>query len=104
MYKISFYVPESHKEKVKEALFQAGAGRIGHYDSCSFEVLGVGQFRSLPGSKPFIGKVGELERVAEYKVEMIVSDKNMKAAVKALKAAHPYESPAYDVYKLEIVG
>jgi hypothetical protein len=104
MYKISFYVPESHKEKVKEALFQAGAGRIGNYDNCSFEFLGVGQFLSLSGSKPFLGKVGELERVTEYKVEMIVSEDNIKAAVKALKEAHPYESPAYDVYKLEIVG
>ncbi|MFZ4714055.1 MAG: NGG1p interacting factor NIF3 [Bacteriovoracaceae bacterium] len=104
MYKITFYVPESHKEKVKDAVFSAGAGRVGHYDSCSFEVLGLGQFRPLAGSKPFVGKIGVLERITEYKVEMIVADKNMKAAVKALKEAHPYESPSYDVFKLEIVG
>jgi hypothetical protein len=102
MYKISFYVPESHKEEVKTALFEAGAGKIGQYDCCSFEVLGVGQFRSLPGSNPFLGKIGEVERVSEYKVEMVVSDENMRAAVKALKAAHPYETPAYNIYKLEI--
>jgi hypothetical protein len=102
MYKISFYVPETHKEQVKAALFEAGAGKIGQYDCCSFEVLGVGQFRSLHGSNPFIGKIGEVEKVSEYKVEMVVCDENMRAAVKALKTAHPYETPAYNIYKLEI--
>ena len=70
MYKLCFYVPESHLEAVKAAVFAAGAGRIGNYDSCCWEVLGQGQFRPLTGSDPFIGRQGEVERVAEYRVEM----------------------------------
>jgi hypothetical protein len=62
MYKLCFFVPESHLETVKEAIFEAGAGRIGDYDRCCWQVLGDGQFRPLPGSQPFSGKQGELER------------------------------------------
>lgn len=101
MYKLAFFVPPSHVEQVKDALFAAGAGRIGAYDCCSWQVLGHGQFRPLDGSQPFIGQAGEVEQVQEWKVELVVSDELIWQAVAALKDSHPYEVPAYDVWKLE---
>jgi hypothetical protein len=101
MYKITFYVPESHLEVVKLALFAAGAGRVGDYDSCAWQVKGQGQFRPLAGSDPFIGEQGRLEAVEEYRVEMICDDDCIAAAVSALKQSHPYETPAFDLVKLE---
>ncbi|WP_341959672.1 YqfO family protein [Pseudomonas sp. RC10] len=100
MYKLAFFVPLSHVEQVKNALFAAGAGRIGAYDSCSWQVLGLGQFRPLDGSQPFIGQTGEIERVEEWKVELVVADELIQQAVAALKSSHPYETPAYEVWKL----
>ena len=100
MYKLCFYVPESHLEAVKAAVFAAGAGRIGNYDSCCWEVLGQGQFRPLTGSDPFIGRQGEVERVAEYRVEMVCDAASLSGAVRALKRAHPYEEPAWDAVAL----
>ncbi|RJX81467.1 YqfO family protein [Pseudomonas sp. LS-2] len=101
MYKLAFFVPPSHVEQVKSALFAAGAGRIGAYDSCSWQVLGRGQFRPLDGSQPFIGQAGEIEQVEEWKVELVVADELIQQAVAALKHSHPYETPAYEVWKLE---
>jgi hypothetical protein len=100
MYKLCFYVPESHMEEVKEALFHAGAGKMGDYEWCAWQTLGTGQFRPLEGANPFIGSEGRLEKVPEYRVEMVCSDELIAAAVMALKRAHPYEEPAYDVWKL----
>ncbi len=100
MYKICFYVPESHLEVVKDALFIAGAGRIGNYDRCSWQCLGEGQFRPLEGSQPAIGLKGTVERVPEYKVELVCASENIRAAIVALRASHPYEEPAYDVLKI----
>jgi hypothetical protein len=101
MYKLAFFVPPSHVEQVKSALFAAGAGRVGAYDSCSWQVLGQGQFRPLDGSQPFIGQTGEIEQVEEWKVELVVADELIQQAVAALKHSHPYETPAYEVWKLE---
>ncbi len=101
MYKICFYVPNDFTEIVKEALFEAGAGKIGNYDQCSWQCTGRGQFRAMEGSKPFIGKQNKLEIVDEYKVELVCDEKSIKMAIKALKSSHPYEEPAYEVYKLE---
>jgi hypothetical protein len=100
MYKLAFFVPLSHVEQVKSALFAAGAGRIGAYDCCAWQVLGQGQFRPLDGSQPFIGQSGQIEQVQEWKVELVVADDLIQPAVAALKLAHPYETPAYEVYKL----
>ncbi len=97
MLKLTFYVPVESKEAVKEAVFKAGAGSIGNYDKCSFETLGSGQFRALKGANPTIGNVGNLEIVSEARVEMVLSDNILKEVVRALKEAHPYETPAYDV-------
>ena len=81
-------------------MFQAGAGKIGNYDRCSFETIGSGQFRALLGATPAVGRVGELEIVRELKVEMVCEDAVIKEVIVALKKHHPYEVPAYDVIKL----
>ena len=101
MYKICVYIPESHLQKVKDALFAAGAGRMGHYDSCCWQVKGEGQFRPLQGSAPYIGQQGIVETVKEYKIELVCEDGFIQVAIAAMKKAHPYETPAYDVWKLE---
>ncbi len=72
MYKLCFFVPISHVESVKQAVFAAGAGTIGQYDSCSWQILGQGQFRPWMASQPFIGQTGEVEQVEEYRVEMVM--------------------------------
>lgn len=102
MYKLSFFVPEAHLDVVKNAVFAAGAGRYDHYEHCCWQCLGAGQFRPLAGSRPHLGQRNKLEILAEYKVEMVCVDECISAAVSALKAAHPYEEPAYDVVRLEL--
>jgi len=97
MYKLVFFVPESHKEVVKKAVFDQGAGQYDGYDFCSWETLGTGQFKPLSGSQPYIGQQDQIEVVAEYRVEMICSQQNIKAVLQALIACHPYETPAYNV-------
>lgn len=100
LYKLCFYVPEPDAEAVKQAVFAAGAGRIGDYDCCAFQVRGEGQFRPLAGSRPHIGAQDQLERVVEYRVEMICLGECLPAALAALRQAHPYEEPAIDVWPL----
>lgn len=101
MYKLCVYIPTDHLDHVKTALFAAGAGKIGDYDSCCWQTPGQGQFRPLEGSQPFIGQQGAVETVEEYKVEMVVADALIEPVIAALKQAHPYEEPAYDVWRLE---
>jgi hypothetical protein len=101
VYKLAFFVPDSHLQAVKLAVFTAGGGRLGTYDQCCWQVLGEGQFRPLDGSQPFIGQCGTLERVMEWKVELVVAEGSIVDVVAALKAAHPYETPAYEVWRLE---
>lgn len=96
MKKLTVYIPEASLDKVKDALFAAGAGQYAAYDRCCWQVLGIGQFRPLKGSRPAIGEVGEETRVAEYRVEMICEDTLEAAITAALRAAHPYEEPAFD--------
>ena len=100
-YKIIFYVPESHVEQVKDAVFLAGAGQQGHYDQCCWQTLGKGQFRPLAGSNPFISGESKqkqvVEYVDEYRIEVLCDTEYIEASVDALKAAHPYEEPAFDV-------
>lgn len=100
MYKLTFFVPDDAKEHVKQAVFAAGAGRIGRYECCSWEVMGMGQFRPLDGANPAIGTVGTVERVAEFRVEMVLEDARLTDVVAALRASHPYEEPAFDLVKL----
>ncbi|WP_415899360.1 NGG1p interacting factor NIF3 [Neptuniibacter sp. QD48_11] len=101
MYKLSFFVPDENLEQVKAAVFATGAGRIGNYDCCCWQVLGQGQFRPLEGSDPHIGQQGNVETVDEWKVELVCSDELIRQAVDAMKSSHPYEEPAYDVWRLE---
>ncbi|MET4694850.1 YqfO family protein [Endozoicomonas lisbonensis] len=98
MHKLCFFVPASHLEAVKDAVFNAGAGHFGNYDRCCWQTLGQGQFRGLENSTPFLGVPGELEYVGEYKVEVICPDEKVDAAVSALRQAHPYEEPAFEVW------
>jgi len=100
MYKLTVYIPEAHLEPVKEALFAAGAGRYAAYDRCCWQVLGQGQFRPLEGSDPFVGQTGVLERVPEYRVEMLCADEALDRVTRALRAAHPYEEPAFDFVRI----
>ncbi|WPP00857.1 YqfO family protein [Pseudomonas sp. HR96] len=100
MHKLAFFVPDSHVEAVKSAVFAAGGGRIGAYDSCAWQALGQGQFRPLAGSEPFVGQTGVVERLAEWKVELVVADDLIGAVVQALKLAHPYQTPAFEVWRL----
>ncbi len=101
MYKFSFLVPENHAEKVKDAVFEAGAGKIGNYDFCCWQVMVQGQFRALEGSNPYIGSQGRVEKISEIKVEMVCEESRMQSVILAMKLAHPYEEPAYTVIKLE---
>ena len=100
MYKLAFFVPPSHVDVVKAAVFAAGGGRIGDYDHCAWQTLGQGQFRPLDGSQPFIGQTGQVEVVEEWKVELVVADELIVQVVAALKQSHPYETPAYEVWRL----
>ncbi len=102
MYKLAFYVPLEDAEAVKEAVFASGAGSIGDYEACCFETRGTGQFRPLDGASPHIGQVGNLEKVEEVKVELVCDDTLIRDAIAALRAAHPYEEPAFDVWRLEL--
>jgi len=101
MYQLVFYVPESHLEPVKSALFEAGAGKIGDYDQCAWQSLGSGQFRPLAASSPFIGTINQVARVGEYKVEMVCAAQHIKPVLQALLVAHPYQSPAYHVFEIK---
>ena len=100
MHKLCFFVPESHLEAVKEAVFKAGAGRFGDYDHHCWQTPGQGQFRGLKNSSPFLGKPGEIEYVSEFKVEVICEDEYVEAAVSALRQAHPYEEPAFEAWSI----
>ncbi|NOY73941.1 MAG: NGG1p interacting factor NIF3 [Gammaproteobacteria bacterium] len=103
MHQICFYVPESHLEKVKTALFEEGAGQLGSYDSCCWETEGMGQFRPLKGSMPYIGENNVIEKVREFKVEMMCQDSCLVSVLKKLVEIHPYEVPAYSVYRVNTI-
>ena len=100
MYKLTVFIPDSALEPVKSALFAAGAGKIGNYEQCCLQVQGSGQFMPLAGSQPNIGAQDKLETVNEWRVEMVVATARIKAVIEALKQAHPYETPAYDVIEV----
>ncbi len=101
MYKLVWHVPATHLERVKTAVFQVGAGRVGDYDRCCWQVRGEGQFRPLAGSSPHQGEQGKLEHTIEYRVELVCDDDKIADAVAALKRAHPYEVPSYAAWKIE---
>jgi hypothetical protein len=98
--KIVVFVPEDALEAVRDALFEAGAGRIGNYRRCSWYTVGTGTFFGGEGTDPSIGERGREERVPELRLETVFPAERQDEVVAALKTAHPYEEPAYDVYDL----
>lgn len=100
LYKFVVFVPESHAEKVREAITNSGAGWIGNYSECSFMTQGTGTFKALEGCNPYIGKIGKTEFVKEVRIETIVKENQIEKVTKAMFKAHPYEEVAYDVYPL----
>lgn len=100
MYQLITYIPEEALERVKAALFAAGAGKIGNYSHCAWQTLGEGQFMPLANSNPHIGETLQLCRVKEWKVEMVVAKEHKNAVIAALKSAHPYETPAFSLIAL----
>ncbi|WP_343562755.1 Nif3-like dinuclear metal center hexameric protein [Sphingobacterium sp.] len=100
--KMVVFVPRSHVEEVRKALFDAGAGQIGkHYDQCSFNTAGYGSFRPLAGAEPAIGEIGTQERVEETRIEVIYKRSIERKLLLALYEAHPYEEVAYDLFDLQ---
>jgi dinuclear metal center YbgI/SA1388 family protein len=95
--KLVVFVPEHAAEHLVDALAAAGAGRIGRYERCAWTTQGTGTFRPLGGATPAIGTVGEIERVAETRVEMVLPSRARRQVLTALRAAHPYEEPAFDL-------
>lgn len=92
------YVPLSHAPQVRAALAASGAGKLGHYDSCSFSSRGIGRFRPLKGADPFIGKEGVIEEVEEERIEVVVPDGvDLRSVLKQVRAVHPYEEPAIHI-------
>jgi hypothetical protein len=98
--KLVVFVPAQALDAVRDALFDAGAGRIGDYERCSWYAEGTGTFRALPGANPTVGEVGEEERVSELRLETVFPEEQQDEIVAALRRAHPYEEPAFDVYVL----
>lgn len=98
--KLVTYVPNLHSYRVRQALFDAGAGHIGNYDACSFNTQGNGTFRANMLAQPYVGVKGEFHTENEIKIEVIVPSYNIGRVVDTLIAAHPYEEPAYDIYPL----
>jgi hypothetical protein len=98
-----YFVPESHLEQTKQAIFEAGAGSIGNYSCCCWQTKGMGQFRAEVNSNPYLGKIGEITSVVEYRVETVCPGRLRNKVLEALKKSHPYEVPAYGFIKLESI-
>lgn len=102
-----YYVPESHLESTKQAIFAAGAGcfyrdaqQQSGYQNCAWQVKGLGQFMPIGGANPFLGQVNQLEIVEEWRVEVIVDEKIAKIVKQALIQSHPYEEVAFEFYQI----
>ncbi|MBP6888429.1 MAG: hypothetical protein KBC21_01880 [Candidatus Pacebacteria bacterium] len=100
-YKLIVHSPLSHSQIIRNALGEVGAGKVGNYEYCSFTYTGIGRFRGNEKSNPAIGVVGQLEEVEEESIEIVMEESILRLAIQKLKEVHPYEEPAYEVYKLE---
>ncbi|MCL6449756.1 MAG: Nif3-like dinuclear metal center hexameric protein [Acetobacteraceae bacterium] len=103
-YKLVVFVPKGYEDAVRDAMAEAGAGWIGKYSHCTFMAPGTGTFKAQEGAQPFLGRVGELEKAEEHRLETIVPRAALPRVLQAMRAAHPYEEVAYDVYRLENPG
>ncbi len=99
--KLVVFVPVKNANEVRNAIFSAGAGVIGKYDSCSFNISGTGTFKAGIGANPFVGDIGELHQEEELRIETVVPTHLMGKVVRAMISVHPYEEVAYDIYPLE---
>jgi len=100
--KLEVYVPTTHAEILKTALFSVGVGKIGNYDCCCWQTSGTGQFRPLEGSQAFIGERGKIEEVEEIKIELLCPEEKITEIIAALKKAHPYETPSFQYWTVKI--
>jgi hypothetical protein len=100
MHKLVWFVPEEALDRTRDAVFAAGAGRIGEYERCSWYAAGTGTFLARAGADPAIGEVGREERVPELRVETVVPADRAREIVRALIEAHPYEEVAFELYPL----
>lgn len=100
--KLAVFVPESHEEEMLHALGDTGAGAIGQYSHCTFSTSGTGRFLPGEGAEPYIGRKGKIEAVSELKIETIYPAHLERKVIQAMKKAHPYEEPAYDLYTLSV--
>jgi len=101
MYKLTVYVPSAYVHSVTDAIFAAGGGILGHYEKCFWETTGTGHFTPKEGSQPSVGSVGKAEKVEESRVEILLENEVMEACIAALKLAHPYETPQWDIVAVE---
>jgi hypothetical protein len=98
--KLVVFVPPEALEGVREAVFAAGAGRIGDYERCSWSTDGIGTFHGLPGTAPALGASGRDEHVDEVRLETVFPEERQDEVIAAVRGAHPYEEPAFDIYGL----
>lgn len=98
--KIVVFVPKTHTDVVRQAVGDAGAGKIGNYSHCSYSVDGVGRYKPLEGANPHIGEVGKFEEVEEERIECICDKPKAKEVISAIRKVHPYEEVAFDIYPL----
>ena len=98
-YLIIVYVPDTHTETVKKAIFATGAGQYKQYKDACWQTSGRGQFTPMDEAKPYIGQKNKLETVSELKIEIMCQESHLKDAIKALVSSHPYEEPAYHIIK-----
>ncbi|MFO0805817.1 MAG: Nif3-like dinuclear metal center hexameric protein [Gemmataceae bacterium] len=103
-FKLVVFVPDSDLSRVSDAVFAAGAGVIGQYEQCSFRLAGKGTFFGTDSTNPVVGEKGRREDVDEWRLEVVVPEAKLAAVVKAMRAAHSYEEPAFDVYPLHPAG
>jgi len=101
-YKLITYIPQTHLEQIRLAICDAGAGKIGKYDSCTFMSSGIGTYKPLKGSKPYEGEVNKLQRTGEAKLETFVEKKGLEKVIKAVRKFHPYEEPLIEVYSVTL--
>ncbi len=104
LFKIVVFVPEGYEDKIRDAMAQGGAGCIGNYSHCTFQVKGAGTFKPMEGTDPFSGQIGELNKEEEYRLETIVKESVLQNVLNKMIEAHPYEEVAYDVYPLKLEG
>lgn len=98
--KIVVFVPKTHTDIVRQAMGDAGAGKIGNYSHRSYSVDGVGRYKPNEGAKPFIGSVGKFEEVEEERIECVCNRDKAKEVIEAMRKVHPYEEVAFDIYPL----